>query len=57
MQPLNRKPVRRQIVGIALALLLAASNPAMSTGIPVIDGANLSQNLITAIENVAHRLS
>lgn len=56
MQPLNRKPVRRQIVGIALALLLAASNPAMSTGIPVIDGANLSQNLITAIENVAHTL-
>lgn len=56
MQPLNRKPVRRQIAGIALALLLAASNPAMSTGIPVIDGANLSQNLITAIENVAHTL-
>lgn len=56
MKSMNRKPMPRQIAAIVLASLLAASNPAMSTGIPVIDGANLSQNLITAIENVAHTL-
>ena len=56
MKPLNRTPMPRQIAAIVLASLLAANNPAMSAGIPVIDGANLSQNLITAIENVAHTL-
>lgn len=56
MKPLNRRPVPAQIAAILLASLLAASNPAVSAGIPVIDGANLSQNLISAIENVAHTL-
>lgn len=56
MKPLKRRPVPAQIAAILLASLLAASNPAVSAGIPVIDGANLSQNLISAIENVAHTL-
>jgi len=56
MKPLKRRPVPAQIAAILMASLMTISNPAMSTGIPVIDGANLSQNLITAIENVAHTL-
>lgn len=30
--------------------------PAQTAGLPVIDGANLSQNMVTAVENVAHTL-
>lgn len=50
---------RRLAAKTALAAALTAgalSMPAGATGIPVIDGANLSQNLVTAIEEVAQTL-
>lgn len=50
---------RRLAAKTALAAVLTAgalSMPAGATGIPVIDGANLSQNLVTAIEEVAQTL-
>lgn len=56
MKTLNREPMARQIAAALLASLLAVSNPAASGPLPVIDGPNLSQNLITAMENVAHTL-
>ena len=51
----------RQKTPAARALLLALSAlgvmpPAQAAGLPVIDGANLSQNMVTAVENVAHTL-
>jgi P-type conjugative transfer protein TrbJ len=42
------------VLGIAALPCLLA--PAGATGLPVIDGANLSQNVVTAMENVAHTL-
>src|SRR5471032_2641224 len=55
------KPLTRKILAAKLAAILAAASitgavaPAYA-GIPVIDGSNLSQNIITAVENVAHTL-
>ncbi len=49
----------RRSTNAALALALACANilqPAQATGWPVLDGANLSQNMVTAMENVAHTL-
>lgn len=47
-------PIR---VGLAVALMTSvAMRPAYAAGLPVIDGSNLSQNVITASENVAHTL-
>jgi type IV secretion system protein TrbJ len=41
----------------ALALVAAlVPGPSAGGGLPVIDGANLSQNMVTALENVAHTL-
>jgi type IV secretion system protein TrbJ len=44
---------------VALALVFAAPGvmiPAQAVGIPVFDGANLTQTVVTAVENVAHTL-
>ncbi len=41
---------------ISLALLTSASGPAFSTGLPVIDGANLAQTTLSAIESVNQTL-
>lgn len=51
------KPITVRKFVPSLALLLALlPGPSASTGIPVIDGLNLSQNMVTALENVAHTL-
>ncbi len=53
------KPLTRKLAASA-ALVLATSIPGVVTpafaGIPVIDASNLSQNVVSAIENVAHTL-
>jgi P-type conjugative transfer protein TrbJ len=55
------KPFARKFLAAKVAAILAVSSipgvvaPAYA-GIPVIDGSNLSQNIVTAIENVAHTL-
>jgi P-type conjugative transfer protein TrbJ len=52
--------VKRLAAELALVLTFVATphltTPARATGLPVIDGANLSQNMVTAIENVAHTM-
>jgi P-type conjugative transfer protein TrbJ len=56
MMTLSKK---NSAVRIALVLILTTPGAvplAQATGIPVIDGANLSQNVVTAVENVAHTL-
>lgn len=55
------KPITRKILAAKLALAVAvASLPGVTTpayaGIPVIDGANLGQNLMTAFESVSQTL-
>lgn len=49
---------KRRVAQIILALVLSAGELSMSmaAGIPVIDGTNLSQNVMTAIESVAQTL-
>lgn len=54
-------PFVKKALAASSALLLclavpAAMSPALAVGLPVIDGSNLSQNVITAIENVAQTL-
>lgn len=46
----------RLALGLRVAAALGAVLPAHAAGIPVIDGANLSQNVLTAIESVAQTL-
>jgi P-type conjugative transfer protein TrbJ len=53
------KPLTRKILAAKVALMMAVSSiPGVITpayaGIPVIDSSNLSQNIVTAIENVSH---
>lgn len=53
------KPFTRKILAAKVALLMAVSSiPGVITpayaGVPVIDGANLGQNIVHAIESVAH---
>jgi P-type conjugative transfer protein TrbJ len=51
------KPITVRVLVPSLALLAALlPGPSASGGLPVIDGANLSQNMVTALENVAHTL-
>jgi P-type conjugative transfer protein TrbJ len=50
MSPFNRN------LRISLALLTSVSDPAFSTGLPVIDGANLAQTTLSAIESVNQTL-
>jgi P-type conjugative transfer protein TrbJ len=50
----TRAAVLTVVLGTAAMQCLLA--PASATGLPVIDGANLSQNVVTAMENVAHTL-
>lgn len=55
------KPFIRKFVAVKVAVILTVSPipgviaPAFA-GLPVIDASNLSQNVVTAIENVAHTL-
>lgn len=49
------KRISRQIVATKMAAILLVSSVAPArAGLPVIDASNLSQNIVTAIENVAH---
>ena len=55
------KPFIQKSLAAKVAVILAVSSVAgvvspTYAGIPVIDGSNLSQNIVTAIENVAHTL-
>lgn len=55
------KPFIQKILAAKVAVILAVSSttgivPPAVAAIPVIDGTNLSQNIVTAIENVAHTL-
>ena len=51
------KPIKARTFVPYLALLAALMpGPSASSGIPVIDGMNLAQNLVTAFENVAQTL-
>lgn len=52
---------RKSLAAPAAAILLVLSSPGIVTpayafGLPVIDASNLSQNIVTATENVAHTL-
>jgi P-type conjugative transfer protein TrbJ len=50
-------PISVRVLVPSLALLaVLIPGPSASGGLPVIDGANLSQNMVTALENVAHTL-
>lgn len=52
-----RHPFLNTCIALSIALGHASStNTAMAAGIPVIDGANLSQNLVSAFENVTQTL-
>lgn len=54
MKPSTRKILAAKIAAImAVAILPGVLMPA-NAGLPVIDASNLSQNVVTAIENVAH---
>lgn len=51
------KPLAHRFLATTIAAILSASATSSSaTGFPVLDGANLSQNIVTAIENVAHTM-
>ena len=55
MKMLRQKtPAARALLLVLYAL--GVMPPAQAAGLPVIDGANLSQNMVTAVENVAHTL-
>lgn len=53
---------KRKFLALKIAAVFVASSfsgvvaPAYSFGLPVIDASNLSQNVVTAMENVAHTL-
>lgn len=50
------KTTMKRILAAKFSVLLAAAAFPAYAGIPVIDGANLGQNVVTAVENVAHTL-
>lgn len=56
MRQIARKFSKAPIAVILAVCISQCTLAPVSAGIPVFDGANLGQNLITAIENVAHTL-
>lgn len=57
MKPFIRKPLAVKLaVIVAVTSFSGVSTPARAYGLPVIDASNLSQNVVTAMENVAHTL-
>jgi len=50
------KKTMKRILAAKFSVLLTATTFSAYAGIPVIDGANLGQNVVTAMENVAHTL-
>lgn len=56
MKPLTRKFLAAKLAAILAAASITGAVAPAYAGIPVIDGSNLSQNIITAVENVAHTL-
>lgn len=54
MKPFARKILAAKIAAIMATSLLPGVLTPAHAGLPVIDASNLSQNVVTAIENVAH---
>jgi len=50
------KILAAKIFGMVMVFVLALTTPVWGQGIPVIDGANLTQNTVNAFENVAQTL-